>query len=318
VVKVSTRTIDGELVQAGQIAPTNPVAIALGGAQLKPEDATNATFGVVWDATDTLSFTVDWFQIELKDRITQTGLITVSDQPALTDGSCPNTVAVGGNLSQCLQETGVPGAADLTAVSFYTNDFETTTQGIDIVGTWAVDMGNVGNGTLTAAWNWTETTVDRIGSEVSRDRVHDLENFNPENRGIFTYNHFMNNFRFLVRASYYGEWVNSGFSSDPSFTTTPGGKPIYTTDCVGVQQGNNIFYNDECYGSDWIFDIEGAYTFADKFTVVLGVQNVADNFGPRDKDNADGTIGLGSAYELSNPFGYEGGFWYLRLRADFE
>ena len=292
--------------------------MALGGAQLKPEDATNFTFGAVWDATDTLSFTVDWFQIELEDRITQTGLITVEDQPALTDGSCPNTVAVGGNLSQCLQETGVPGAADLTAVSFYTNDFETTTQGVDLVATWAVDMGEAGNGTLTAAWNWTETTVDRIGDEVSRDRVHDLENFNPEHRGIFTYNHFVNNFRFLVRASYYGDWIDASFSDDPTFTTTASGKPIYASDCVGVPVAGGLDFNDLCYGSDWIFDIEGAYTFADKYTVVLGVQNVADNFGPRDKDNADGTIGLGAAYELGNPFGYEGGFWYLRLRADFE
>ena len=321
VVKVSTRTIDGELVQAGQIAPTNPVAVALGGAQLKPEDATNITFGVVWDATDSLSVTVDWFQIELDDRITQTGLITIEDQPALTDGSCPNTVAVGGNLSQCLQETGVPGAADLTAVSFYTNDFETTTQGVDIVATWAVDMGDAGNGTLTAAWNWTDTEVNRVGEEVSRNRVVDLENFNPESRGIFTYNHFVNNFRFLVRASFYGEWVNSGFSGDPTWGGA--GVPIYTLDCVGVPittatGSPAIDYNDECYDSDWIFDIEGAYTFADNYTVVLGVQNVADNFGPRDKDNADGTVGIGYAYEGGNPFGYEGGFWYLRLRADFE
>ncbi|MCZ6826784.1 MAG: hypothetical protein O7D88_04725, partial [Gammaproteobacteria bacterium] len=133
----------------------------------------------------------------------------------------------------------------------------------------------------------------------------------------FTYNHFVNNFRFLVRASFYGEWVNSGFSGDPSFGGA--GVPTYTLDCVGVPNaGGGIDFNDECYDSDWIFDIEGAYTFADKYTVVVGVQNVADNFGPRDKDNLDGTINLGSAYELGNPFGYEGGFWYLRLRADFE
>jgi len=131
----------------------------------------------------------------------------------------------------------------------------------------------------------------------------------------------VNNFRFLVRASFYGEWVNSGFSGDPTWGGA--GVPIYTLDCVGAPittatGSPAIDYNDECYDSDWIFDIEGAYTFADKYTIVLGVQNVADNFGPRDKDNLDGTIGIGSAYELGNPFGYEGGFWYLRLRADFE
>ena len=69
-----------------------------------------------------------------------------------------------GNLALCLQELGVPGAADLAAVSFYTNDFETTTNGIDLVATWNTDFGNAGNGTLVAAWNWTETEVDSVGN----------------------------------------------------------------------------------------------------------------------------------------------------------
>ena len=54
----------------------------------------------------------------------------------------------------------------LSSVAFYTNDFETTTQGVDLVATYNTDFGTMGTGSLTAAWNWTETEVDDAGQEV--------------------------------------------------------------------------------------------------------------------------------------------------------
>ena len=37
-----------------------------------------------------------------------------------------------------------------------------------------------------------------------------------------------------------------------------------------------------------------------------------------EQDNLDGTIGIGNTYATESPWGFDGGFWYLRLRADFE
>ncbi|MEX2123241.1 MAG: hypothetical protein WD795_05075 [Woeseia sp.] len=163
---------------------------------------------------------------------------------------------------------------------------------------------------LTAAWNWTETEVDDAGDEVARNTVLELENFNPDHRGIFTYNHFLNNWRFLARASYYGEWTVGNFSGDP---TDPGPNGTnYTMDCV---QAN---FNDKCYDPEWLFDLEAAYSFNDTWTAIVGAQNVFDEFGPIDQDNLDGTIGSGNTYDTQNPFGFDGGFWYLRVVADFE
>ncbi|MEQ8206640.1 MAG: hypothetical protein RIA65_10730, partial [Woeseia sp.] len=136
------------------------------------------------------------------------------------------------------------------------------------------------------------------------------ENFNPQHRGIFTYNHFIGNWRLLARASYYGEFVSSDYSGDP----TPRGASGtgYTIDCAGPA------YNDQCVDGDWIFDVEAAYSFNENWTAVLGAQNVADNFGPVDEDNLDGTIGSGNTYLTGTPWGFDGGFWYFRLRADFD
>lgn len=308
VTKLSTITVDGELQQRGQIPPTNPIAQFLGAEALTAEDATNFSIGAVWDITPDINVSLDYFVIELEDRISQTGTIDIQGLPVPDGQACPGARAnPAGNLALCLQELGVPGASDLSSVSFYTNDFETTTTGLDLVGTWDMDWGDMGNGTFVAAWNWTETEVDSAGSEVSRNRVVDLENFNPENRGVFTYNHFVGDFRFLARMRTYDDWVSSDFSGD----ATPRGVngTGYQIQCAG--------FVDDCYDGENIFDVEAAYTWNDNYTFVLGANNVFDEEGADDVNNFDGTIGSGNAFTGSTPWGIEGAFYYARLRMDF-
>jgi iron complex outermembrane receptor protein len=310
VTKVSTTTIDGELQQRGQIPPTNPIAQFLGGQQLGPEESDNFSLGLVWDVTRDINVTIDYFNIELENRIAQTGTIEIGGAPVPAGVSCPDTRAnPAGNLALCLQELGVPGAADLNSISFYTNDFATTTEGIDIVGTWDLDWGNAGSGSLVAAWNWTETEVDNAGQEVNRNRVVDLENFNPHNRGVFTYSHFMGDFRFLARASYYDDWVSSDWQDDPTDRGASGTN--YTIDCTFGQ------FRDNCYSGETIFDMEAAYTFADSYTFIVGANNVFDQDAPIDIDNLDGTINSGNTFTGSTPWGIEGAFYYARFRVDF-
>ena len=311
VTKVSTVTVDGELQQRGQIPPSNPIAQFLGAENLIPEDATNASVGVVWDITDNFSLTADYYNINVENRISQTGTIDISGEPAPPAANCPNAQAnPNGNLALCLQELGVPGAADLASVSFYTNDFETTTNGVDLVATWNTDFGNAGNGSLVAAYNWTETEVDNAGTEVDRNKVVNLENFNSRNRAVVTYNHFIGNFRFLARARYYDDWIDADWSGDPT-DRGPNGNNV-TIDCTAG------LFRDNCYSGSTLFDLEAAYTFAEKYSFIVGAQNVADENGPLDIDNSDGTVGSGNTYTDSTPFGYEGGFYYVRFRAQFD
>jgi iron complex outermembrane receptor protein len=313
VTKVSTILVNGELAQSGQIPPTNPIAMALGGTTLSPEESVNYSVGFVWDIADNLSLTADYFWINLDDRIAFTGTIDITNEPIDPGLNCPNAQANPlGNLALCLQELGVPGAADLSSVTFYTNDFETTTQGVDVVLSWDTDWGTAGTGSVTAAWNWTETEVESAGNEVSRDKVVDLENQNPEHRGVFAYNHYFDNFRFLVRASFYDDWVNSqsNLGDDP----TPRGPDGtgYTINCAAPG------FNDHCYDGSWIFDIEAAHTFAERFTIAAGADNVFDEEGAPDLFNAGGIIDSGNLYADTTPWGIDGGFWYVRLTADFD
>lgn len=307
VTKLSTITVDGELQQRGQIPPTNPIAGALGAQALKPEDSKNYSLGMVWDVTGDINVTVDYFNIEIKDRIAATGTIDISSRSAIAGVGCPDALAAGRNLALCLQEAGVPGAADLSSVSFYTNDFSTTTQGVDLVATWNLDFGDMGNGTLNAAWNWTETEVDNAGQEVNRNRVVGLENQNPQNRGVFTYNHFLNDFRFLARLRTYDDWIDSSWSGD----TTPRGPQGlgYTINCG--------FNTDNCYSGESVVDLEAAYTWNSNYTFVVGANNAFDQDAALDQTNLDGTVGNGSLYAGSTPWGTEGAFYYARVRVDF-
>ena len=315
VTKVSTIIVGGSLLQSGTIPPTNPIAQFLGGSALQPEESVNYSVGFVWDITDNLSLTTDYFWINLDDRIAFTGSIDIRGEPVPDGVDCPNARANPvGNLALCLQEIGVPGAADLSSVTFYTNDFETTTQGVDVVVSWDSDWGSAGTGSLTGALNWTETEVDSAGEEVDRNKVVDLENLNPEIRGAFTYYHYLNDFRFLLRASYYDDWVNSQLGDgDPTDRGADGAG--YTIDCrIGF---------DDCYDGSWIFDVEAAYTFADRYTVAIGAENVFDEEGAFDKQNLNpdgsiGEIGQGNAFTDTTPWGIDGGFWYVRLMADFQ
>ena len=139
------------------------------------------------------------------------------------------------------------------------------------------------------------------------------------NRGIFTYNHFVGDFRFLVRASYYDDWISSNFSGDPTDRGPDG--TGYTLDCASrpnTAPSGGLLFRDLCYPDAWLFDVEAEWRFMDNWAAIIGAQNVFDEYPPIDKYNLDNTIGGGNIYATSSPFGYEGGFWYLRLRADFE
>jgi len=312
VTKISTITVSGQLQQQGQIPPTNPIATFLGGKPLKPEDATNYSVGLAWDVMEDLTVTADLFRIVLKDRISATGTISIAGEPVPAGVGC---TAASTNLAQCLQELGVPGASDLSSVAFYTNDFETTTEGLDVVATYALDWNDAGSTKLTASFNRTTTEVDDANRDfaatnryvVSREKIAELENFNPKNRAILSAEHTIGALRLLGRASFYDKWVDAqGFDNginDAAYVASKG--KDFSLGCAGNK--------DYCYGSQWILDLEAAYTFNEHYMVAVGANNLFDEFGDKEIDPSSG-----NEYPTGSPFGFDGGFYYLRLRVDLD
>ena len=69
------------------------------------------------------------------------------------------------------------------------------------------------------------------------------------------------------------------------------------------------------YGGETLVDLEAAYTFANAMTVVVGAQNVFDQYP---EENPGAAAGVGNRYSQYTPFGFNGAFWYARLKYDFD
>ncbi len=88
--------------------------------------------------------------------------------------------------------------------------------------------------------------------------------------------------RLLGRLSYYGGWYDSEDEQD--------------------------------YGDEYLVDLEAAYTITEGLTLVVGGQNVLDNFS--DVNRSAGAVG--NRYSQYSPFGFNGAFYYARLKYNFK
>jgi iron complex outermembrane receptor protein len=261
---VTTAFTDGVLADEATLPPTNPIAVQKGGKPLQPEESTNLTIGTVFDIGN-LSVTVDYFNIEVTDRIalTTTQVLTQADIDAL--------LAIGQT-----------DASSFVGVRFFTNDFDTTTQGVDVVAT--MPVGD--NTDLTFSGNWTDTKVDRSNPDiVGPTRVRQLEENLPHTRFALIGNHDFGNFNGLWRVNYYGSYYEAHLDD--------GTLPIEA-------------------GAETTLDLELGYRFNDNISVVLGGQNVLDEV-PDINPWADV---VGALYPVTSPMGFNGAFYYLRATWD--
>ncbi len=256
-----------DLVNNGTIPSTNPVAVLFGGQPLDPEESLNATAGFILEQ-DALTVTVDFFQVNLEDRITPSQLFSINDLSA--------------QELQDLIDAGVTSAQNLQNFRFFTNDFDTKTSGVDVVATTTLETDN-STTDLSFTYNRTKTEVDKFNPvTLDATRIRELETGLPETRWSLSGTTNYGNFRFLVRGSFYDGWFDSEDNRD--------------------------------YGNAILFDAEVGYSIADHSTIVLGAQNIFDTY-PEANPGAAG--GVGNLYSQFSPFGFNGGFYYLRYKYNF-
>ena len=179
--------------ERGTIGSTHPVAMALGGRELQPEESVNTTLGAVVTLDNGLSLTVDYFQIDVDDRIALSGLFNVTDE-----------------IKAALIAAGVPEAYEFTSVRYFTNDFDTETRGVDVVLTHGWDW-SLGSTDVLLTFNRTETEVGnfREGSTItSGDTIDNLERGAPGTRFNVTATHTIDQWYLVARYSYFGEWYD--------------------------------------------------------------------------------------------------------------
>ncbi len=287
---VSTRLPQGLPVATGLFPAGGPVAQALGAVPLKPELSDNFTIGFTAQVLDTIDVSVDFFRIDVQDRTRAISTLQVSS----TDAAQAGNTAAWQNFVK-LRDAGVPGANSIGGVFYFTNGFDTSTQGVDIVATAPIEWGDMGTTTVTAAFNFSENKFDTdrsvVGRYLNNEAQHDFENYDPNWRGVITARHELNQLILIGRVSYYGESINSN---------TGGSDPL------GLRY--------QTFDPTWYTDIEGQYRFNDTFRLSLGARNVFDEYP------AQGVVGdtcCGRLWESATGMDWQGAYYYGRLTVDF-
>ena len=252
-----------DLVNNGTIPSTNPAVEVVTGKEdnsLDPETSKNFTSGFTFEMRD-INLTVDLFDVRMKDRLALSQDFALNEEQKVD-----------------LLKAGVTSAANLQEFRFFTNDFDTTTQGVDVVLTVPVPKGDV-----IAVYNRTETTVtDHNPATLDDLRIKELEENLPQQRASLTVTQSITSqWSVLGRGSYYGDWYDSE--------------------------------DGETYTGKVLFDLESSYLASTGLIITLGVQNILNTY----PDENPGSGNIGNQYGQFSPFGFNGTFWYAKFGYSF-
>lgn len=272
IVNTTTSLNGGVLTNTGTVSPTSVLGQLLGGKALKPETSKNFSLG---GAVDLRGFkvTVDYFNIKMEDRIRLRGGVPLPPGP-YTAAQLAAINAVGGLTS------------DFTAFKYFVNGVDSTTQGIDFVASYPLDLWG-GKSMLSVAANWTETEITRGKALVGEESaglagVRQIEEGLPRFRGNMQLTHNVDKWNLLGRINYYGSFYNA-HADDPTL-------PIDGEAQVTV-------------------DAEVGYSVTENITVSIGGENILDSYPTK---NPFASI-LGARYAEAAPAGFNGGYYYLKL-----
>ena len=276
----STNFLNGRLVENQQVSPTSPVAAQKGGQALRPEESDNFSVGLVWGIGD-LQLTLDYFRIEVEDRLfLKQEVLTPQDQAQLAAAGVLNANLIGN-------------------ISFFVNDFATETSGVDVVATLPLEWG-LGTTDFTLSYNFTDTKVERkASSSVPAAQIRELEEQLPDQRINLTALHTWNKWSLMLRGNWYDEtfeYLFTDYSIPPIVTPA-----LFVLDAeVGLQVTDSISVN---VGAKNVFDKQPAEW------------SITKPNGRVETGRSPGYAGM--IYPLNSAAGLNGGYYYLRVSANF-
>jgi iron complex outermembrane receptor protein len=218
---------------------SSPVAQVLHAKPLRPEKSVNYSAGVALEPLRNASVTVDYYRIDLKDRIVLSNNFT---SQAVVD-----TLTAHGL-------TGVQGGR------YFTNAVDSRTNGIDVIGNYGWSITRTALLRLTAAYNGNWTKVTRVDTSsiipgqgnnlFSRTDQARLEKGNPRSNLLLSANLGVGRFGIDFRNQRFGQVTSYG-------TTTAG---------------------DQTWSPKWVSDLALSFGPVSRATVTLGADNVFNTY----------------------------------------
>jgi iron complex outermembrane receptor protein len=274
---LTTSFVNGNQVQTGTYPVGTAISRYYGAVALKPENSTNYGIGFVATPAARVTVTVDGYRIDVRDRIGSSQTFNVTAADIVAQPAL-SAVGVGG------------------AVQYFTNAFSTKTQGVDVVATYRTTLsGALMNFSL--AYNYNKSTVTRYDPKViSQSQILDIGHLAPNHRVVFNTNWTHGALAINFRENYYSWWTSA---QDYGLTS-------------------------QHFGGKATTDLDVSYTFAKRYTLTVGGNNILDErpdklttqsqvLYPLTGGTADGQV-----YPRNGgPFGFNGGFWYVRARVKY-
>jgi iron complex outermembrane recepter protein len=280
--------------QVGTFRNGSDIANAFGIPKLTPEKSDNYSIGLTVKPDDNISLTIDAYEIDIKDRIIYTGTFQRSNA----------------TVAKILDDA---GKKDVNAAAFFANAVNTKTTGIDLVlaGSPRLDKGSL-DLTLAANFNKTEVIGDARGTDkipsdkfgntlFNRQERSRLELAQPRNKITFGANYKLGKFGAVLRVTRFGE-VSTLDPSNPNL--------------------------DEAFTPKALTDFSMNYKVTSNLMVTLGANNIFDVYPDKLKQTTAPTPALTTAFDNTSfgrfvysrnatQFGFNGGYYFLNLSANF-
>ena len=283
---LTTNFILGNSVQVDTFPVTSRAAIYYGAKPLKAEKSKNYGLGVVLKPVHGLVVTVDGYVIKVRDRIfiSQPFTVTLPDTLAFPELA---PVGVGGN------------------VQYFTNAFDTTTKGVDVVATYRTGLAD-GNLNLTLAYNYNKSKATRFDPAViSASQRIDIGHLAPNHRATLSAAWNKGPFAINARENYYGSWIDSND--------------------YPIRNSGGAVIDGQHFGTKFTTDLDLSYTFMRRYTLTLGAINLFNTYPDKIMATPDnptyaltGSTSDGQIYPRSGgPFGINGGFWYAKVKIKY-
>jgi len=274
---INTTTItgsDGKLNAKGLFPASYPLSEFYGAKELTPENSKSYALGVIYEQGD-FFFTADYYNIEVTDRITQSSSFDVKPEHY-----------------SALEALGVNSPEQFGQVSYFSNDFDTTTQGVDVVANYSMELFE-GDTQLSLAYNWNDTQVDSFNPDTTNElKVRRLEDEMPHHRGTFTVSQTWEKVSMFVRANMYGSF--------------------YAVQADGWGGRREA-------GSSFTLDAQVSYFVTESISLSVGASNLFDT----EAEKVDGNFedywwkNYGAKYFENSPFDFNGGYYYVKATYNF-
>ncbi|MDP9348669.1 MAG: TonB-dependent receptor, partial [Gemmatimonadota bacterium] len=217
-------------------------AQVLGAQPLKPEESVNLSAGITVQPYRDLSATVDFYRIDIDDRIVLSGnfLVTNPQIRALFEGA---------------------GLRGIGGGRFFTNAIDTRTNGLDVVVNYGVRMGDAGRLRFTGSYSHTETEVTSLAPTPSQLSGLQETIFDRVERGRIEFGQPRDNLGLTL--NYSREALNVNLHNQRFGEVTAFAPKKDGTD-------------DQTFGAKWITDLEVGYRLPGGLGLAVGANNLLD------------------------------------------